>query len=77
MILDSSAGRTIFYDFHSAAEKRRDPSLELTGLLFFRGEAGAPFAVIAPGGGFAYVGSLHEGFPYAVGISKQGHNALS
>lgn len=36
----------------------------------------APFAVIAPGGGFAYVGSLHEGFPYAEEISRRGFNAL-
>ena len=39
-------------------------------LFFLRGELGAPFAVIAPGGGFAYVGSVREGFPYAVDISK-------
>ena len=30
----------------------------------------------APGGGFSYVGSVHEGFPYAVAISKQGYNAF-
>ena len=29
-----------------------------------------------PGGGFSYVGSVHEGFPYAVAISKQGYNAF-
>jgi acetyl esterase/lipase len=45
-------------------------------LFFFRGKPGAPFAVIAPGGGFAYVGSLHEGFPYAVEISNRGYNAF-
>ena len=76
MIDDTSGGRTIFYDFHTAAEKRADPSLENTGLFFFRGKPGAPFAVIAPGGGFAYVGSVHEGFPYAVEISNQGYNAF-
>lgn len=36
MIDDSNGGRTIFYDFHTAAEKRADPSLENTGLFFFR-----------------------------------------
>ena len=45
-------------------------------MFFFRGKPGAPFAVIAPGGGFAYVGSLHEGFPYAVEISNRGYNAF-
>lgn len=28
-------------------------------------EPKAPFVLIAPGGGFVYVGSIHEGFPYA------------
>jgi hypothetical protein len=37
-----------------------------------RGKPGAPFAVIAPGGGFAFVASLHEGFPYAAEISRAG-----
>ena len=32
--------------------------------------------MISPGGGFSYVGSVHEGFPYAVAISKQGYNAF-
>ena len=30
----------------------------------------------APGGGFSYVASLHEGFPYAVEISNRGYNAF-
>ena len=76
MIDDASAGRTVFYDFYTSAEKQADPSRQHTGLFFFRGEPGAPFAVVAPGGGFAYVGSLHEGFPYAVEISKRGYNAF-
>ena len=29
-----------------------------------------------PGGGFSYVASIHEGFPYAVAIRKQGYNAF-
>jgi acetyl esterase/lipase len=76
MVDDRNSGRMVFHDFHTAAAKRADQSLENTGLFFFRGKPGAPFAVIAPGGGFAYVGSVHEGFPYAVEISKQGYNAF-
>src|SRR6185436_14224962 len=33
-------------------------------------------AIIAPGGGFSYVGSVHEGFPHAAQISKLGYNAF-
>lgn len=76
MVDDANAGRTIFYDFHTETEKRMNPALKHTGLFFFRGKPGAPFAVIAPGGGFAYVGSVHEGFPYAAEISQRGLNAF-
>jgi acetyl esterase/lipase len=76
MIDDVNAGKAIFYDVYGEDEKRKQPAREHTGLFFFRGRPGAPFAVIAPGGGFAYVGSLHEGFPYAEEISRQGYNAF-
>lgn len=76
MIDDATAGRTVFHDFYTAAEKKAQPARRNTGLFFFRGKPGAPFAVIAPGGGFAYVGSLHEGFPYAVEIRSRGYNAF-
>jgi len=76
MVDDINAGRTVFHDFHGEVEKQRTPALRHTGLFFFRGKPGAPFAVIAPGGGFAYVGSVHEGFPYAAQISQRGLNAF-
>jgi hypothetical protein len=69
-------GQTIFYDFYSNEEKKREPARANTGLFFFRGKPGAPFAVIAPGGGFSYVASVHEGFPYAAAISERGYNAF-
>jgi acetyl esterase/lipase len=76
MIDDASAGKTIFYDIYTDAEKQAEPSRRDAGLFFFRGKVGAPFAVVSPGGGFAYVGSVHEGFPYAVQINKGGYNAF-
>jgi acetyl esterase/lipase len=76
MIDDSAGGRTVFHDFYTAAEKEAKPSRRNTGLFFFRGTPGAPFAVIAPGGGFSYVASVHEGFPFAVEISERGFNAF-
>ena len=76
MIDDASAGRTVFYDIYTDAQKQAEPSRKNTGLFFFRGRPGAPFAVIAPGGGFSYVASVHEGFPYAVEISNRGYNAF-
>ena len=76
MIDAVSNGQTIFYDFYTEDEKKEDRTKANAGLFFFRGKPGAPFAIIAPGGGFAYVGSIHEGFPYAVAISNQGYNAF-
>ncbi len=76
MIDDASRGQPVFYEFYTRAQKQDQPAREHTGLFFFRGKPGAPFAVIAPGGGFAYVGSVHEGFPYAAAISDQGYNAF-
>jgi len=76
MIDDASKGNTVFYDFYMPEEKRAQPDRANTGLFFFRGRPGAPFAVVVPGGGFSYVGSVHEGFPYAADISKAGYNAF-
>ena len=76
MIGEVNAGRTIFYDFYTDEQKRRDPTKEATGLFFLRGEPNAPFAVVCPGGGFSYVGSIHEGFPYALELSLKGYNAF-
>ena len=76
MIDEVGAGRKVFHDFYSEAQKRALPARRFAGLFHFRGRPGAPFAVIAPGGGFSYVGSVHEGFPYALEISKRGYNAF-
>lgn len=76
MIDQVGAGHDIFYDFYTDRQKQLDPGKQTAGLFFLRGKPGAPFAVICPGGGFAYVGSLHEGFPHAVELSKKGFNTF-
>jgi len=76
IIDDVSSGRQVFYAFYTEEEQRRDPTRLHAGLFFFRGKPRAPFAVVSPGGGFAYVGSVHEGFPYAAAISDAGYNAF-
>jgi acetyl esterase/lipase len=76
MIDEAAGGRTVFYRFYSDAERQREPARDNTGLFFFRGRPGAPFAVVCPGGGFSYVGSVHEGFPHAAAISSKGYNAF-
>lgn len=76
MIDEINDGKTFFYDFYTEQQKREDPAKEDTGLFFYRGAKGAPFAIVCPGGGFSYVGSLHEGFPLALEISKKKYNAF-
>ena len=76
MIDEVKDGKTIFYDLYTEQQKQEDPAKEHTGLFFFRGDPGAPFAIVCPGGGFSYVGSLHEGFPLALEISKKKYNAF-
>lgn len=76
MIDAVNAGNKIFYDIYTDAQKQQDPGKRNTGLFFFRGKPGAPFAIVCPGGGFSYVGSLHEGFPLAKRISELGLNAF-
>jgi len=76
LITQADSGKTIFYDFYSERQKKEDPTRKATGLFFFRGNPGATFAIVCPGGGFKYVGSLHEGFPLAQEISRKGLNAF-
>lgn len=70
-------GDTIFYDIYSDEEKTADPSKADTGLFFFKGNPGERFAVCNAGGGFAYVGAMHDSFPHALELSKMGYNAFA
>lgn len=76
MIDEVNKGKTIFYDIYTEQQKQQDPAKRNTGIFFFRGNPNTPFAVVCPGGGFSYVGSLHEGFPLAQRISELGLNAF-
>lgn len=73
----TSAGDTIFYDIYTEEEKAADPAKEDTGLFFFKGNPGERFAVCNAGGAFAYVGAMHDSFPHALELSKQGYNAFA
>ena len=73
----AAAGQTVFYDIYTDEKKADDPAKEDTGLFFFKGKAGAPFAVCNAGGGFAYVGAMQDSFPHALELSKKGYNAFA
>ncbi|MGN0188064.1 MAG: alpha/beta hydrolase [Candidatus Cryptobacteroides sp.] len=73
----ATAGEAIFYDIYPEAERNMDSDKSDTGLFFFRGRQGAPFAVCNAGGAFAYVGAMHDSFPHALELSKKGYNAFA
>ena len=74
---DAASGQTVFIDIYTEAEKQADPEKRNTGLFFFRGTPGAPFAICNAGGGHVFVGAMHDSFPHALEISKQGLNAFA
>ncbi len=73
----TEAGDTIFYDIYTDKEKATDPAKKDTGLFFFKGKPGERFAICNAGGGFAYVGAMHDSFPHALELSKMGYNAFA
>lgn len=73
----AEAGETIFYDIYTDEEKEANPKKQDTGLFFFKGDPGAKFAVCNAGGGFAYVGAMHDSFPHALELSKRGYHAFA
>ena len=73
----SLAGEQIFYSIYTDAEIAADPSKADTGLFFFRGNPGERYAIVNAGGGFVYVGAMHDSFPHALELSKMGYNAFA
>ena len=73
----AAAGETVFYDIYTEEEKEADAEKRDTGLFFFKGNPGGKFAVCNAGGGFAYVGAMHDSFPHALELSKKGYNAFA
>lgn len=73
----AAAGETVFYNIYTDEERAQDSSREDTGLFFFRGNPGEKFAVVNAGGGFMYVGAMHDSFPHALELSRMGYNSFA
>lgn len=73
----AEAGKRIFCDIYTDEEKAANPAKKNTGLFFFRGNPGEKFAIMNAGGGFAYVGAMHDSFSHALELSKKGYNAFA
>lgn len=66
-------GEKIFYPIYPENDSRS----RNTGVFFFRGKPGNKFAICNAGGGFVYVGAMHDSFPHALELSKKGYNAFA
>lgn len=74
---EAQEGVPVILDIYTKEEIARDPSKMNTGLIFFRGKEGARTAICNAGGGFAYVGAVHDSFPVSYELSKMGYNAFA
>ena len=74
---DAAGGRKVFYPVYTEQEMERDPHKRDTGLFFFRGKPGGRTAFCNAGGGFAFVGAMHDSFPHALKLSEHGVNAFA
>lgn len=73
----AEAGEPIFHRFYSENEVAEDASKGDTGLFFFGGERGRPYAILNAGGGFAYVAAMQDSFPQARAVSALGFPAFA
>lgn len=73
----AAAGEQIFYRIYTDEEIAADSWKADTGLFFFKGHPGAKTAICNAGGGFAYVGAMHDSLPHALELSKKGYNAFA
>lgn len=69
-------GVQVVHDYYTPEEKAESPDKEQTKLFYMPGEAGRPFVVICPGGAYACVCSLKEGFTTAARLNELGYNAF-
>ena len=73
MLSQVQQGCKIFYSIYPENDSRS----KNIGLFFFRGNKNAKFAICNAGGGFVYVGAMHDSFPHALELSKRGYNAFA
>jgi enterochelin esterase-like enzyme/acetyl esterase/lipase len=70
-------GERVFFPIYSDDEIAADPDKADTGLFFFEGQAGGRAGFCCAGGGFAYVGAIHDSFPHALTLARKGYNAFA
>lgn len=75
-IASAENGNSQFISYYDEAAKAADPAKEDTGLLYYKTAEGAPFFVVAPGGGFTMLGVASSAYPYAKQLQEAGYNVF-
>lgn len=75
-IAAAESGQSEFISYYDREAKLEDPKKEDTGLLYYKTAEGAPFVVVAPGGGFTMLGVASSAYPYAQPLQEAGYNVF-
>lgn len=75
-LVEKSEKQRLIYDYWDEEAKKGDSSKEKTGLMAFVVPGCRKFVMICPGGGYANVCSISEGFPIARQINELGYSAF-
>ena len=63
-------------NIYSEEQIEQKPALSNAQLVFYKGRADMPVAIVAAGGGYAAVRSETEGYPYAKVLNELGYNVF-
>lgn len=77
MLEQREQGQRLFYQIYSAKQIKEDPSKKDVGLFYFRGNPDQPCAICNAGGDYQYVALMHDSFPQALELSRNGINAFA
>ncbi len=74
MIDQANEDNVYVYDVYSEKEIQKHPYLKNAKMVFIKGDADKPVAIVAAGGGYTAVRSDTEAFPYAWKLNEKGYN---
>lgn len=79
-LLKNAEGGNYYFNLYSEMECRENPSKDKTNIVFFPSDDSKsnekPFILLIPGGGFANVWNLTEGWPVAKNFNDLGYNVF-
>lgn len=67
-------GKLSVHKIYNDSEIAADKSKATPHITFLRGDCDKPVAIVAAGGGYSYVASTVEAFPYAKALNELGYN---